>query len=73
MGVSWVAGHDVTRYELGRLCIEEQDRYPDVTIWTAVLVKRGLLVILYQYGERLTKAGLIGQLWLYYRRPGREA
>jgi hypothetical protein len=73
MGQSWVARHDVTRYNLGRLCIEGQDHYPDIEIWTAMLVKRGLVPILYSHHERQNKTGMIGQLWLYYRRPGGEA
>lgn len=72
-GSGLVAMHDVSPRGLGRLRIETPERYPDVESWHAVLTKRGLEVLLYRFGERVTLAGFTGQLWLYYRRPGGEA
>jgi len=68
VGQSWIAEHTLSRYSLGRICIEEQDRYPDIEIWQSVLLKRGLTVELYRYGERVAKAGTIGRLCFYYRK-----
>jgi hypothetical protein len=67
-----VVFHDRTGYELGRLCIETAERYPEVSTWLEVLTRRGLVVLLYHYAERATRAGMLGYLWLYYASASRK-
>jgi hypothetical protein len=68
IGADEIAFHDLTRHKLGRLCIERQDRYPDIETWHAFLLKRGLTVKMYSYCERTTRAGTVGRLWIYYKK-----
>ncbi len=62
-----VVQHDITRFGLGRLCIEQSERYPDVITWHEVVRAKRVHVLLYSYGERLTRAGMVGRLWIYYK------
>ena len=69
-GKGWIAKHDITRYGLGRLCIEQQDSMPDIATWMDVVLQRGIHVILCDMKTRETSTGnAVGQLWLYYKMP----
>lgn len=63
-----VVHHDITRYGLGRLCVEMPDRYPDISTWYEAVRNKQVKVLLYGYADRLTRAGMVGRLWIYYKK-----
>ena len=66
-GSGRVVWHDMTRYNLGRLCIETSERYPDLETWCQAVTGAGKDIKGHRYTDRAGKAGLIGYLWIYYK------
>jgi len=57
--------HDVTRYELHRMCVATRDMYPDVETWLELL--KGKDVKATRYTEKIVSGVFIGYLWFYWK------
>lgn len=65
-GSGHVVKHDLTAHGLGRMVIEQADRYPDLDTWVDVLISERKQVMTYNYSQKLHKS-FFGYLWLFYK------
>jgi hypothetical protein len=64
-GEGRVVFHDVTRYDLHRMCVATPQRYPDVETWLETLKGRNVMAT--RYTEKTTGTVFIGYLWFYWK------
>lgn len=64
-GEGRVVFHDVTRYDLHRMCVATKDMYPDVETWLALL--KGKEVKATRYTEKIVSGVFLGYLWFYWK------
>ena len=64
-GEGRVVFHDVTAYDLHRMCVATEGRYPDVEVWMELLKDRHVMFI--RYAEKITAGVFIGGLWFYWK------
>ena len=60
-----VVHHDVTRYDLHRMCVAVGEKYPDVGIWMELLKDKD--VICTRYTEKMVAGAFVGGLWFYWK------
>lgn len=64
-GEGRIVFHDVTRYELHRLCVETIEKYPDVETWMELLKDWNVQEV--RYTEKIVAGALFGYLWFYFK------
>lgn len=63
-GEGKVVHHDVTKYDLHRMCVAVTNKYPDIEIWLEMLKDKQVREV--RYTEKLTSV-FIGYLWFYWK------
>jgi hypothetical protein len=63
-GEGSIVFHDVTAYDLHRLCVSVAYKYPDLETWCELLKDKQLKA--HRYTEKMAQV-FIGYLWLYWK------
>lgn len=67
-GEGKIVRHDVTVYDLHRLCVELKDRYPDLETWSAMVSHgREMRLWRHRYTEKIVANVFTGYLWFYWK------
>jgi hypothetical protein len=67
-GAGVVVFRDETVYGLQRMCIEAQGLYPDLELWSQMLIAQTAVSLWrHRYTERVTGFGCRCFLWLYWK------
>ena len=65
-GEGRVTARDVTRFQLHRMRVEMEAKYPDLEVWLRMLPATAR-PLLYRYEERVNNHVFVGSLWLYWK------